>query len=408
MLMSGSEPERLARMAVSFHPSKAFDPKSQLPSLTSFRGVAALWVVLYHYIVVYFSQLNPSQYTHFAEKGYLAVDLFFMLSGFVLTHVYRRAFSEGIAKHYKHFLLSRIARLYPLHIMVLLLFVATAVTSRLLEYAATGTYETIPMQGPRSWAAFLANLFMLQGLQAGQLSWNYPAWSISVEFAAYLLFPFLLPTIWRASPTCKIALAAFLIGILSLFSYYYGGNFNEWDGPQTLLRCLPEFALGTLLYAAFRSGVYVPILGSDAVSILIFLTTLSVLHFGGPDLAVVLLFAVLVLSVVVNTGNGFRHCQSQTTDLARRHFVFIVSAAGFFQFAIAQLLIAFGVQKGADLSIKTSLYLLIVMVAACLVSATAAYYGVEIVWRRYLKELFGLRGRLYGVRSAAPEPAGSN
>jgi peptidoglycan/LPS O-acetylase OafA/YrhL len=138
--------------------------------LTSFRGIAALWVVLYHYVVVYFSQLNPSQYTHFVEKGYLAVDLFFMLSGFVLTHVYRRAFSEGIAKHYKHFLLSRIARLYPLHIMVLLLFVATAVTSRLLECAVTGKYETIPIQGPRSLAAFLANLFMLQGLQAGHSS----------------------------------------------------------------------------------------------------------------------------------------------------------------------------------------------------------------------------------------------
>jgi hypothetical protein len=52
--------------------------------------------------------------------------------------------------------------------------------------------------------------------------------------------------------------------------------------------------------------------------------------------------------------------------------------------------------------------LFVSMVAACLVSATAAYYGVEIVWRRHLKEIFGLRKRLYGARSAAPEPAGSN
>lgn len=408
MLMSDLDRQRLACIAVNFGPSKAFDPKSQLPSLTSFRGVAALWVVLYHYAAVYFSQLNPSQYSHFVEKGYLAVDLFFMLSGFVLTHVYRRAFSEGIAKHYKQFLLSRIARLYPLHLMVLLLFVATALTSRLLEYAATGSYETIPIQGPRSLAAFLANLFMLQGLQAGQLSWNYPAWSISVEFAAYLLFPFLLPTIWRASPTGKIALAGFLIGILSLFSHYYGGNFNEWDGPQTLLRCLPEFTLGTLLYAAFRSGVYAPILGSDSVSILILLTTLSVLHFGGPDLAVVLLFAALVLSVVLNTGTVANIANRKPLIWLGNISYSLYLLHGFFQFAMAQLLIAFGIQKGADLSIRTSSLLLIGMVAACLVSATAAYYGVEIVWRRYLKELFGLRGRLYGVRSAAPEPAGSN
>jgi peptidoglycan/LPS O-acetylase OafA/YrhL len=398
----------VASIAVSIDQQKAFGPKSQLPSLTSFRGVAALWVVLYHYIVVYFSQLNPSHYTHFVEKGYLAVDLFFMLSGFVLTHVYRRAFSEGVSKHYKRFLLSRVARLYPLHIMVLLLFVATALTSRLLEYAATGTLETIPIHGPRSLAALLANLFMLQGLEAGQLSWNYPAWSISVEFAAYLLFPFLLPTIWRTSPPYKIALAIVLIGILGLFSYYYGGNFNQWDGPQTLLRCLPEFTLGTLLYTAFRSGAYTPILGSDFVSVLILITTLSVLHFGGPDLAVVLLFAVLILSVVVNTGTVATIAHRQPLIWLGNISYSLYLLHGFFQFAIAQLLIAFGVQKGSDLSIRMSSVLFVSMVAACLVSATAAYYGVEIVWRRHLKEIFGLRKRPYGGRSAAPEPAGSN
>lgn len=401
-------PERLASIAVSFNRTRAFDPKSELPSLTSFRGIAALWVVLYHYVVVYFSQLNPSHYTHFAEKGYLAVDLFFMLSGFVLTHVYRRAFSEGITKHYKRFLLSRVARLYPLHIMVLLLFVATAMTSRLLEYAATGTFEIMPIHGPRSLAALLANLFMLQGLEAGQLSWNYPAWSISAEFAAYLLFPFFLPSIWRASPPYKIALTVLLIGILSLFSYYYGGNFNQWDGPQTLLRCLPEFTLGTLLYAAFRSGAYMSILGGDAVSVLILLTTLTLLHFGGPDLAIVLLFAVLILSVVVNTGTVAAIANRQPLIWLGNISYSLYLLHGFFQFAIAQLLIAFGVRKGSDLSIRMSSVLFISMVAACLVSATAAYYGVEIVWRRHLKEMFGLRKRLYGVRNAAPEPAGSN
>lgn len=352
---------------MSFQQTKAFDPKSQLPSLTSFRGIAALWVVLYHYIAIYFSQLNPSHYTHFVEKGYLAVDLFFMLSGFVLTHVYRRAFSEGITKHYGQFLLSRVARLYPLHIMVLLLFVATALTARLLEYAATGTFETIPMQGPRSLAALFANLFMLQGLEAGQLSWNYPAWSVSVEFAAYLLFPFLLATIWRAAPAHKIALAGFLIGVLSLFSYYNGGNFNQWDGPQTLLRCLPEFTLGTLLYAAFRNGAYTPILGSDGVAVLILLTTLSVLHFGGPDLAVILLFAALILSVVVNTGAVAKIANRKPLIWLGNISYSLYLLHGLFQFAIAQLLIAFAVQKGSDLSIRMSSVLLISMIAACLV-----------------------------------------
>ena len=149
---------------MNFHTPKASNPSSQLPSLTSFRGIAALWVVFYHYNALYLSQLDASPYTHLIEKGYLAVDMFFMLSGFVLTHVYRETFSESIAQHYKGFLLSRVARLYPLHILVLLLFVATVFTSRLMQYTVTGTFQTIPLAGPRSLTAFIANLFMLQGL----------------------------------------------------------------------------------------------------------------------------------------------------------------------------------------------------------------------------------------------------
>jgi peptidoglycan/LPS O-acetylase OafA/YrhL len=250
---------------------KVDDPKRQLPSLTSLRGLAALWVVLYHYEVIYFSQLNPSNYTHLLEKGYLAVDLFFMLSGFVLTHVYRRAFTVNVAKHYRDFLLSRVARLYPLHILVLLLFLTTALTSQLIQYIATGIFQDIPLEGPRSLAALAANLFMLQGLGAGQLSWNYPAWSISIEFIAYLFFPFILPPIWQASSIFKVGAATFLIAALGFFTYFNSDDFNQWDGPQTMLRCLPEFMLGTLLYSAFRNGAFSTMLNSDSVAVLVLL-----------------------------------------------------------------------------------------------------------------------------------------
>jgi peptidoglycan/LPS O-acetylase OafA/YrhL len=116
------------------------------------------------------------------------------------------------------------------------------------------------------------------------------------------------------------------------------------------------------LYAAFRSGIYAPLLGSDAVSILILLTTLSILHFGGPDLAVVLLFAVLILSVVVNTGKVAGIANRKPLIWLGDISYSLYLLHGFFHFAIAQLLIAFGVQKGADLSIRTSSYLLMAMV----------------------------------------------
>jgi peptidoglycan/LPS O-acetylase OafA/YrhL len=98
----------------------------RLPSLTSLRGIAALWVVLYHYCgtAQYFPNLDITPHSYLISKGYLAVDMFFMLSGLVMTHVYYR--SQSIGRHYRGFLAARVARLYPLHIFILLLFVVTA------------------------------------------------------------------------------------------------------------------------------------------------------------------------------------------------------------------------------------------------------------------------------------------
>jgi peptidoglycan/LPS O-acetylase OafA/YrhL len=176
-------------------------------------------VVLYHYCGTaqfllrdrsVFPNLDITPHRYFVSKGYLAVDMFFVLSGFVMAHVYRRAFSEGATEHYRSFLMARIARLYPLHIFILLLFVATAAVSQFMAGLATGSFESIPLTGPRSLGAIIANIFMLQGLSAGQLSWNYPTWSISVEFMAYLAFPFALPAIARAPRSIKVVMAALL------------------------------------------------------------------------------------------------------------------------------------------------------------------------------------------------------
>ena len=102
-------------------PRKRRDGEAQLQSLTPLRGIAALWVVLYHYAVIYFPSLHPQTYTQLLGKGYLAVDLFFILSGFVLAHVYREAFTQEVSGNYLKFLFARIARLYPLHLFVLAL-----------------------------------------------------------------------------------------------------------------------------------------------------------------------------------------------------------------------------------------------------------------------------------------------
>jgi peptidoglycan/LPS O-acetylase OafA/YrhL len=366
---------------------------SQLPSLTSLRGLAALWVVLYHYCVQCFPNLDAVHYTQLISKGYLAVDIFFMLSGFVMTHVYHRAFAEtgNIKLHYRSFLVARVARLYPLHIFVLFLFVAAAVASQLIAASAVGSFHGLPWQGPRSIAAIVANVLMLQGLYAGEFSWNYPAWSISVEFMAYLAFPLVLPIIWRVSNGGKLLIALILFTALIWLAYLTKGNFDQWDGPITLLRCLPEFLLGTLLYYAFRIGTQNSWLNRDLVAFVVLAAAVLCLHFGAPDLLIVSLFAALIPIVVVNTGRFAKLANSGPLLWLGEISYSLYLIHGLVEFVATKLLGAFGVQDNSELSNGSALALMLLMVGVCLISATVTYSGIEVAWRGHLRNLLGTR-----------------
>jgi peptidoglycan/LPS O-acetylase OafA/YrhL len=382
-----------------------------LQSLTPLRGIASLWVVLYHYTVTFFPNLEAEGYTHILDKGYLAVDMFFMLSGFVMTHVYYRAFMQDVSGNYRNFLVARVARLYPLHLLVLVLFVATALTARVMDYAATGSFETIPLQGARSFGALIANIFMLQGLKASALSWNYPAWSISLEFMAYLAFPFVLPVVWRARAAAKLILALLLFAALAWLAYLTKGDFNQWDGPHALLRCLPEFMLGTLMYSSFRSGASAALLGRDAVVLAVLAGTILSLHLGAPDLLIVAAFAVLILAAVANTGTFARALNIKPLIWLGDISYSLYLIHGLVQYVTTELLDAYGMADRGALSVRLSLALMIVMVAMCLLLAAASYYGVETAGRRYVRALFGVRrpapvAGASRIRSQSPMRAG--
>jgi peptidoglycan/LPS O-acetylase OafA/YrhL len=372
---------------------------SQLPSLTALRGLAALWVVLFHYTALYFPRLDMTGHSSLIGKGYLAVDLFFMLSGFVMTHVYYRAFCESVKENYRSFLVARIARLYPLHVVVLLLFVATALLVQLLAYASTGTAQGIPLIGTRSLAAAIANLFMLQGLSAEHLSWNYPSWSISVEFMAYLAFPLILPLVWRASGRAKLVVLAAVCAALSLFAYLSGGDFNQWGGPLVLLRCLPEFLLGTLIYSAYRARLWTHWFAADAVGLVALAVAILCLHLRAPDLLIVALFPVLALAAVGNTGNVARAINVAPLVWLGEISYSLYLIHGFVQYAATATLDHFGVHERAELSIGVSLALLVVMLAVCFAGAHLSYRGIEIGWRKHLRALLAADG------AAKPKPA---
>jgi peptidoglycan/LPS O-acetylase OafA/YrhL len=363
----------------------------QLPSLTPLRGIAALWVVLYHYCgtAQYLPNLDVTPHSYLISKGYLAVDMFFMLSGLVMTHVYYRAFSESVGRHYRSFLVARIARLYPLHVFILLLFVVTAAASQFMTGLATGSFESIPLTGPRSLSAIIANMFMLQGLAAGELSWNYPAWSVSVEFVAYLAFPFALPAIMRAPNPVRLVLGAVLLAPLAWLAAHTKGDFDQWDGPITLVRCMPEFLLGTLLYFAFRDYGQRIWLSSDFGVLAALAATLIGLHVGAPDLLMVSLFAALILLSVSNTGVFAKLVNTRPLIWLGEISYSLYLVHGLIKFATSKGLGAAGIQHTAALSKDQSFALMMLMMALCILAASATYSSIETVWRRHLRALLG-------------------
>lgn len=157
-------------------------PKT-IPALTSIRGVAALFVLCYH-IAGSFSSYEFSFFKLF-HNGSLSVDLFFVLSGFIMHHVY--CASSDLSKFpnfFTSFMMSRIARLYPLHIITLLILVIILlVLPDFSNRYAAGTF---------TYTSFLFNLLLIQNWGFIGPSWNLVSWSISAEWFMYLLFPFML------------------------------------------------------------------------------------------------------------------------------------------------------------------------------------------------------------------------
>jgi peptidoglycan/LPS O-acetylase OafA/YrhL len=153
----------------------------EIASLTSLRGYLAAWVVLGHFWQEFLSLLPGLAFlSPWVEHGHSAVPGFFVLSGWVLAHNYRQAFRHGEVG-WLRFLGLRLARLYPVHLAMLASVGVLVVGAAVIGRSPGEAY------GLRSLAA---QLLLVQAWVPGMaLTWNYPAWSISSEWFAYLLFP---------------------------------------------------------------------------------------------------------------------------------------------------------------------------------------------------------------------------
>ncbi|TFV74528.1 acyltransferase [Bradyrhizobium frederickii] len=192
-------------------------------ALDSWRGICACMVALFHFDVISHLSFLP-----LTRHAYLFVDFFFVLSGFVIASNYRSRLAEGFG--IGRFLMLRLGRIYPLHLVTLLLFIP-------IDAAKDGI-------GPNLLQAIVTNLLLLQGLGVNPQNWlNFASWSISAEFAAYVIFA---AVVSRIGPTIWPWLLPIIAGPIVLATISPDGMNATYD--YGLVRCLYGFALGVLSF----------------------------------------------------------------------------------------------------------------------------------------------------------------
>ncbi len=155
--------------------------RGEIKPLTGIRGIAAL-AVLYHHSGAKLETILPSLtgLSLVRIHGNIGVDLFFILSGFIMTYVYAQHKRDFGKSDYKSFMIKRFARIYPNHITVLLIFLGMYLFAKLMN---------ITMEGNYSAKDYIMQVLLLNGY-IPDLAWNYPNWSVSIEWFGYVaIFP---------------------------------------------------------------------------------------------------------------------------------------------------------------------------------------------------------------------------
>ncbi|HET7084914.1 MAG TPA: acyltransferase [Rhizomicrobium sp.] len=253
-------------------------------ALDGLRGICALVVILYHS----FRQMPVNPFAH----GYLSVDVFFVLSGFVLAYAFGARLEAGMGA--TEFMRARIRRLGPI-----VWFSA--------GFSVLGCFATEVLGGPSvpSVAVLLAgaqNLFLLPMIGASRVDafpLNGPIWSLFAEFWVNLAFALIAPRLTR-SLLVAIILAGWTFVVLHAFSV---GSADFGATQSTILysipRAIPAFACGVLIFNLLRSGALARIPSVDPLLVFTLWVMLSLVPTHGPVFDLVQIFVVAPIMITL-------------------------------------------------------------------------------------------------------------
>lgn len=214
-------------------------------ALDALRFAAAAFITLYHFG----QEQAPRPLGHFIpafERGYLATDFFLLLSGYILARTYGPRITAGRTTT-GPFLLRRIARLWPAHLVVL---------GGYLLVVGGATLAGLGLNHPEAFSLerFLPQLFLVHAWGLGAtMGWNSATWTLSALLVCYALFPLLWRGLMRVQPATALALGLAGLAAAALVGRGFGVDLFTLDPAKGVLRALPLFVLGAAV-ARFGQG----------------------------------------------------------------------------------------------------------------------------------------------------------
>lgn len=271
--------------------NKSETAAAELPALTALRGIAALAVVFFHASFIAYHYAGGGVVPTVWRRGYLAVDLFFFLSGFVLTHVYASRLGSGRGwRAIGQFFWARFCRIYPASLFTIAVYALLYASGRLYrpEDFSFGTQ-------------MLASLTLMQVPWLHQVYINPPAWSVSAEWYTYLLFPLLLPAVMGLERRTAALLGSLVLLLVAAGHLPFTHEQQNW-GWGALARAFLEFTAGVFGYRAYRDGLFCGFWQKDVTLIGIVAGLAVALISGVSDALLVVLLLALLLAAASNSG----------------------------------------------------------------------------------------------------------
>ncbi|MBT2185683.1 acyltransferase [Sphingobium sp. H33] len=280
------------------------------------------------------------------KHAFLFVDFFFVLSGFVIGSSYGQRLIDGF--RIREFMWLRLGRVYPLHLVMLLAFLAFEIVFAVFMPGMAGRR---PFEGPFSLAAFVQSLFLLQiFFPPDATPWNGPSWSIAAEIWTYLIFALVLRYAHRwLVPIALVMIVAAPVYLANLTDRYI---MVFHDGA--LARCLFGFALGMIGWrcAAWIESVRLSAAADQLVELAVLVATIMFVSAAGSgplSLAAPFMFFVAVLVFARERGIVSRLLRTGPFVLLGTLSYSIYMIHGFIYYRFVNVLGKVGSRLGLDL-----------------------------------------------------------